>query len=78
MPASFTVWVEDVDATVARAVELGARVVSEVEDQLHGDRTGVVRDPFGHRWIIGTHLCDMTEAEVHQAMERGMSGSKPV
>lgn len=72
--SSLLLWVPDVDATVARAVELGARLVTEVQDQFHGDRTGVIRDPFGHRWIIGTHQRDMTEAEMQAAMETWMAG----
>lgn len=43
--------VADVDAAVARAVELGAETVGPVEDRGHG-RTGRIRDPFGQRWLV--------------------------
>ena len=39
-----------------RAVEAGATAVMPVANQFHGDRFGSLRDPFGHRWIVATHL----------------------
>lgn len=44
--------VEDPEATHARAVSLGATLVSPVRDEEAGPRMGVVRDPFGHTWLI--------------------------
>ena len=41
----------DVDAVVGRAVECGASVERPPADTPHG-RTGVVVDPYGHRWIL--------------------------
>lgn len=43
--------VPDVDATVARALDHGAELERPVADQPYG-RTGVIVDPFGHRWMI--------------------------
>lgn len=45
--------VPDVDATVARAVERGARLERPVADRPYG-RIGVIVDPFGHRWMVNT------------------------
>jgi uncharacterized glyoxalase superfamily protein PhnB len=50
---SLLLQVPDVDAVVARAVELGAELTRPVADYPHG-RNGVVNDPFGHRWMIST------------------------
>jgi PhnB protein len=36
----------------ARAVEAGAKVVRALEDQFYGDRSGTLRDPFGHVWFV--------------------------
>jgi PhnB protein len=44
--------VPDPDATFAKAVGAGARVVFAVEES-HGWRLGRVVDPFGHHWEIG-------------------------
>jgi len=52
---SLFVRVPDADATVARAVAEGARLERPVNDEPYG-RTGVVVDPFGHRWIVSTAM----------------------
>lgn len=43
----------DPDALHARAVAAGGTMVSPVRDEEDGPRMGVVRDPFGHTWLIG-------------------------
>lgn len=43
----------DPDAVHARAVAAGATEISPVRDEEAGPRMGVVRDPFGHTWLIG-------------------------
>ncbi|HEX3607076.1 MAG TPA: VOC family protein [Candidatus Dormibacteraeota bacterium] len=48
--------VPDVDAVVERAVAAGATLERPVADQSYGERTGVLVDPFGHRWFIATTL----------------------
>jgi PhnB protein len=58
------IYVEDVDAVVARAAELGATVQRAPEDQFYGDRDGYVVDPFGHGWVIATHVEDVTPEEL--------------
>jgi PhnB protein len=56
---SITYFSDDADAVYTRAVDAGATAVTPVADQFHGDRVGSVRCPFGHRWIIATHLEDV-------------------
>ncbi len=48
---SFVVEMPDVDVALARAVDAGAAVERVATDNPYG-RNAVVRDPFGHRWII--------------------------
>ncbi|AJO79784.1 VOC family protein [Pseudomonas sp. MRSN 12121] len=63
-------YVEDVDRQFAQAVAAGAQVVSEVKDQFYGDRSGTLKDPFGHLWFIATHKEDLSEEQIRQrAME---------
>ena len=62
-------YVEDVDAVFARAVAAGAKVEQAVQDQLYGDRSGTVMDPFGHRWTIATHKEDVSVDEVKRRFE---------
>ena len=51
--------VPDADAAVLRAVEAGAEVERPASDSPHG-RTGVVVDPYGHRWLLQTAPHDGT------------------
>ena len=46
----------DVDGFFTRAVEAGATLERPVADQAYGERTGVLVDPFGHRWFIATPI----------------------
>src|SRR4051812_9165282 len=45
--------VPDVDAAVDRAVQVGAVLSRPVYDAPYG-RTGVLVDPYGHRWMLQT------------------------
>lgn len=63
----------DVDAVFARAVEAGCRTVAEPADGPFGMRTATVRDPYGHRWILGTHQREVP-VEEQQAAFREMTG----
>ena len=65
-PVSLHLYVEDVDAAVARAVAAGATLVRPVADQFYGDRVGGVADPFGHRWFIATHKEDLSSEELQR------------
>jgi PhnB protein len=45
--------VDDADAMIARALKAGATLERAAQDAFYGERSGVVIDPFGHRWMIG-------------------------
>lgn len=51
-PLLLHLYVDDVDATLARARALGATVLREAENQVYGDRAATLRDPFDHRWMV--------------------------
>ncbi len=63
-PVSLTLYVEDVDRVFNRALAAGATQLRAVEDQFYGDRSGTLKDPFGHNWTISTHKEDLTEQEL--------------
>lgn len=63
-PVVIHLYVKDVDAFVARAVDAGARVTMPVSDTFWGDRYGQLEDPFGHRWSVATHIRDMSPEEI--------------
>ena len=62
-------YVEDVDASFARAVDAGATPVREPEDQFYGDRAAVVDDPWGHEWSLHTHVRDVSPEEMEEAIK---------
>jgi PhnB protein len=62
-PVVIYVYVEDVDKTVERAVAAGATVLSPVQNQFWGDRTGWVMDPSGHVWTIASRIEDTSEEQ---------------
>jgi uncharacterized glyoxalase superfamily protein PhnB len=74
-PVTIHLYVEDVDALVARAVKAGAKVTMPVEEQFWGDRYGKLEDPFGHHWSVATHVRDVTAEEMKKAMQQ-MSAQK--
>jgi uncharacterized glyoxalase superfamily protein PhnB len=69
-PVTIHLYVEDADAVFAQAVKAGAKVTMALEDMFWGDRYGVVEDPFGHKWSIGTHIRDVTPEEMQEAMKQ--------
>jgi uncharacterized glyoxalase superfamily protein PhnB len=55
-PQSFYLYVDNVDAVYARALDAGAKSLSEPQDQFWGDRFAQVEDLDGYRWALARHL----------------------
>lgn len=72
-PVTIHVYVEDVDALVAQAAQVGARVTMPPADMFWGDRYCLLEDPFGHSWSFATHLRDMSAEEIQAAARQVMS-----
>lgn len=66
MNASIHIYVEDCDATYAKAIEAGAETLSELADQFYGERSASVRDTLGNIWHIATNTEDLTVDEMKQ------------
>lgn len=41
-------YVDDVDRQYKQAIDAGGSAISEPKDQFYGDRSGTLKDPFGH------------------------------
>jgi PhnB protein len=67
------IYLDNVDAAFDRAVKAGAQVEMPVMDQFWGDRFGRLKDPFGHKWSIATHVKDMSPEEMNQSMKDAMA-----
>jgi PhnB protein len=67
-PVTLHVYVADVDAVVNKATGAGAALKRPVENMFYGDRTGSLKDPFGHVWHVATHIEDVSVEEVERRM----------
>src|SRR5258706_7389759 len=76
-PVVIYVYVDDVDKTVERAVASGATILSPVQNQFWGDRTGWVMDPAGHVWTIATRIEETTEEQRQDRIYRIHAESPP-
>lgn len=68
-PVKLHLYVTDVDTTFADAIKAGAKETMPPANQFWGDRMGSVVDPFGHHWLIGTHIEDVEPSEFQSRME---------
>lgn len=68
-PVSLYLYVKDVDAFVAKAVQAGCQIKMPIGDMFWGDRVAQLVDPFGHIWSIATHTTDVSEAEMQQRVD---------
>jgi PhnB protein len=72
-PVVIYLYVEDVDATVERALRHGAKLVLPIETHFWGDRVGWVQDPSGHMWTIATRVEETTEDQRRERWSRILS-----
>jgi PhnB protein len=60
---------QPVDAFFEKAVAAGAKILIPLADQFYGDRSGRLEDPFGHVWLVSTHIEDVSPEEMQRRME---------
>lgn len=65
-PITLHLYVEDVDAFVRHAVDAGATLLRPVKDEFHGNRGGVVADPFGYHWMVATQIEEVSPEEMQR------------
>jgi PhnB protein len=65
-PVTIHLHVDDADEMVRNAKRFGATVEREPEDHFYGERSGSVRDPYGHRWLIGDSIEDVAPEEMQR------------
>jgi PhnB protein len=71
-PVGLCVYVPNVDQQFKQAIAAGGKEERPVKDQFYGDRSGTLRDPFGHQWTIATHTEDLTPEEIGKRAEEYM------
>jgi PhnB protein len=72
---SIMVYLENCDAVFNTAIAAGAKVMRPLQNQFYGDRSGTLQDPFGHVWIIATHVEDIPEGEMAMRAAAAMKES---
>lgn len=65
--------VDDADAAIERALAAGATLVRPASDAFYGERSGTVRDPFGHEWMLGHNIEDVTPEEMQRRYDELMT-----
>jgi PhnB protein len=73
--SSLMLYVPDVDAVTKQAAAAGATVGCPPTDQFWGDRSSMLKDPFGHRWSIATHVEDVPPSELQERMKAWMAAN---
>ena len=59
MPTTLHLYVPNTDSLYEQALSAGAESLQPPADQPYGDRSAGVRDPYGNRWFIATHVRDV-------------------
>ena len=72
-PVSLMLYLDDVDASFARALGAGAVQLRAPENQFYGDRSGTLADPFGHVWTLATHVEDVAPDELQRRAAAAMN-----
>jgi PhnB protein len=65
-PVKMHLRVADVDSLMRRAIAAGATELRAAKDQFHGERSGMLADPFGHHWFVATHIEDVSPEEMQK------------
>ena len=73
-PVAIMVYVEDVDATFAKALAAGAVEKQPLENKFYGDRSGSFEDPWGHSWHVASHIEDVSEEEMDRRLAEMTGG----
>lgn len=63
---SVCLYVADVDERFKTAIDAGGEELRPVVDQFYGDRSGTLRDPFGHMWTISSQVEDLSPDQLQQ------------
>jgi PhnB protein len=71
-PVGLCIYTEDVDSLFQQAIAAGGKQERPVVDQFYGDRSGTLRDPFGHQWTVATHKEDVSPEEMERRMAAAM------
>lgn len=75
-PITLHLEVADPDSAAQRAVDAGATLLRPVQDQFHGNRSGMVADPFGHKWFLSAEIEKIDAEEMQRRYAVLMAGEE--
>lgn len=67
-PVSIMIYIDDVDTIFNQAIAAGGEQLKPLQDQFYGDRSGSLKDPFGHVWHVATHVEDVSPEEMDKRL----------
>jgi uncharacterized glyoxalase superfamily protein PhnB len=65
-PVTIHLHVDNADDVIQKAVHGGAVIEMAPKDHFYGERSGSIRDPFGHRWNIGHSIEEVSPDEMQR------------
>lgn len=71
-PVTLHLHADNADAIIQRAIEASAVLEREPQDHFYGERSGSFFDPFGHRWLIGHAIEDVSPEEMQRRYTKMM------
>ncbi len=74
-PIGLMIYVDDVDTMFKQAINKGGKEIKPLQNQFYGDRSGTLKDPFGHVWTIATHVEDVAPEEMERRAAAAHGGS---
>lgn len=69
------IYVDDVDTMFKQAINKGGKEIKPLQNQFYGDRSGTLKDPYGHVWTIATHVEDVAPEEMERRAAAAHGGS---
>ena len=74
-PVGMMIYVDDVDTMFKQAITAGGQEIKPLQNQFYGDRSGTLKDPFGHVWTVATHVEDVPPEEMEKRAKAAHGGS---
>ena len=65
-PAMLFLYVDDVDSIYRQAIDADGSSIQKPRDEFYGDRAGAVKDEWGNKWWIATHIEDVDPKELEK------------
>jgi PhnB protein len=65
-PVSIHLHVDNADDIIRLAIQAGAVLERQPQNQFYGERSGSFFDPFGHRWLISHIIEEVSPGEMQR------------